>query len=55
MTVYMDAVYVLELAALEVVDDAAFEKAIRDVRIARTAFMAARRRINDHIAAHGCM
>jgi len=55
MTVYMDAVYVLELAALEVVDEAAFEKAIRDVRIARTAFMAARRRIDEHVAEHGCM
>ena len=55
VTVYMDAIHVLELAALEVVDQAAFEKAIRDVRIAREAFMAARKRLEEHISQHGCV
>jgi hypothetical protein len=55
MTVYMEAVHVLELAALEVVDETAFEKAIRDVRISRKAFMAARKHLNEHVADHGCM
>jgi hypothetical protein len=52
--VYMEAVQRLEAAALETGNEHAFQKALRDVRVGRDAFIAARRQLNKHIAARGC-
>ena len=53
--VYMQAVQHLEAIALGRSTDNSFVKATHDVEVARVAFAAARKRLNEHIAAHGCM
>ena len=52
--VYMKAVQQLEDSALKVGDDSTFDKALRDVHVAREAFIEARKRLNRHIASHNC-
>ena len=52
--VYMKAVQQLEYSALKVGNDPSFRRALRDVQIARAAFLEARRRLNRHIASHNC-
>jgi len=53
--VYTEAIRRLEAAAARgTANEHAFKKALRDVRVARDAFTEARRRLNRHIASHGC-
>ena len=52
--VYLEAVNGLEELAFDPDNDQDFNKLLRDVRIAHDAFIAARKRMNDHISAHGC-
>ena len=55
VSVYMKAVQLLEEIALDGSADDSFKEAIRDVRVARDAFFAARRASNEHIATHDCV
>jgi hypothetical protein len=52
--VYMDAVQVLEVAALAIGSNPNFKKALHDVHVSREAFIEARTKLNEHITAHGC-
>ena len=52
--VYAQAVLHFEALDLSTGDDSAFQKAIRDLGIARDSFMAARERLHRHISNHGC-
>jgi len=53
--VYTEAIRQLEAAALGVMDEHVFKKALRDVRVARDAFTEGSKRLNRHVASHGCI
>jgi hypothetical protein len=53
LRVYRDAVAALEAASLESTAKT-FDKAVKNAGIAQRAFQAARERLNQHTAAHGC-
>jgi hypothetical protein len=53
--VYMSAVRSLEAAALRTGDDPGFAMALRDVNVSRRAFIESRKKLNEHVAGHGCL
>lgn len=59
LRVYADAIAVLQnhsIAALAALDDPreSFQKAHELAEHARLAYLASRRKLNEHIASHGC-